>query len=247
MKARKWLMQDRDTTDLDYVDYILIEELLEQDVHMGGGNIEYTENAKEYDGSFLPVGDFAFTEAWLWENFRKRMAPLEVPEILQTPQFLGRSYRLMDRDMLPSYEGGSLRYFVKNVDKFNTFNSSACEGVVPHPSTLPRGKYLLSEWLNIRSEFRVFVYEDAVLAVQNYQGSPLVFPDTGKLLHMVKAYRDDKHRPTAYTMDVAVICKKDQMADTVILSVCPFAASKLCGFKDKRIPDMLEAGIRYYL
>lgn len=151
----------------------------------------------------------------------------------------------MDRDKLPFHENG--RYFVKNVSKLKEFNSSAYEGRIPAPSTLPAGTYLLSEWIDIRSEFRVFVYRDKILAVQNYLGFPLVFPDADKLVKMVEKYRGDDGWPEAYTMDVAVLCQKDQLAETVILEIHPFVSCGLYGFNHPLIPDMLEAGVQYYI
>ncbi|NDO27972.1 DUF4343 domain-containing protein [[Clostridium] clostridioforme] len=153
--------------------------------------------------------------------------------------------QFMDRDKLPFHENG--RYFVKNVSKLKEFNSSAYEGRIPAPSTLPAGTYLLSEWIDIRSEFRVFVYRDKILAVQNYLGFPLVFPDADKLVKMVEKYRGDDGWPEAYTMDVAVLCQKDQSAETVILEIHPFVSCGLYGFNHPLIPDMLEAGVQYYI
>lgn len=62
---------------------------------------------------------------------------------------------------------------------------------------------------------------------------------------MVRDYKEDIYRPEAYTMDIAVICQKNQSADTVILGVYPFVSCGLYGFSHPRIPDMLEAGIQY--
>lgn len=48
-------------------------------------------------------------------------------------------------------------------------------------------------------------------------------------------------------MDIAVLCRKDQSADTVILEIHSFVSCGLYGFTHPLIPDMLEAGIQYYI
>lgn len=93
----------------------------------------------------------------------------------------------------------------------------------------------------------MFVYRDQVLAVQNYLGASLVFPAAAKIIIMVSRYKEDKGRPEAYTMDIAVLCRKDQSADTVILEIHLFVSCGLYGFTHPLIPDMLEAGIQYYI
>lgn len=75
---------------------------------------------------------------------------------------------------------------------------------------------------------------------------PLLFPDADKVRKIVRSYKEDTYRPEAYTMDIAVIRQKDQSADTVILEVYPFVSCGLYGFNHPQIPDMLEAGVRYY-
>lgn len=241
MKRRKWILQEVSLKDQDYV---TIEHLVKRDALIECGNLAYAKDPVPY-ADFIPVGDISFVESWLKSHYGKTMVPIEVPEILRIREYLGRSYQFMDRDKLPFHEKGC--YFVKNVSKLKEFNSSAYEGRIPAPSTLPAGNYLLSEWLDIRSEFRVFVYQDWILAIQNYLGSPLVFPDADKISEMVKHYKKDPYRPEAYTMDIAVICQKDQSADTVILEVHPFVSCGLYGFNHPRIPDMLEAGVQYYI
>lgn len=241
MKRRNWILQSVASKNQDYV---TIEHLVRRDALIECGSLVYAEDPLPY-GNYIPVGDIPFVEVWLKKYHGKTMVPIEVPEILRTREFLGRTYEFMDRNKLPSYEKG--HYFVKNVNKLKEFNSSAYEGRVPAPSTIPSGTYLLSEWVDIRSEFRVFVYRDQILAVQNYLGAPLVFPDAAKIIKMINQYKEDKGRPEAYTMDIAVLCRKDQSADTVILEIHPFVSCGLYGFNHPLIPDMLEAGIQYYI
>jgi len=241
MKKRNWLIQPQSDKDADM---IVIEKLLRRDKILQFSQIEYNEDSERYGKDMIPVGDIPYIERWLWKNHQKKMIPIEVPEILRKEEFLGRSYRIVDRDKIPYDTGG--KYFIKNVSRLKEFNSALYEGMVPMPSTLPAGHYVVSSWVDIRSEFRVFVYKDEILAIQNYLGSPLVFPQAEKLMKMVMQYQGDDRRPKAYTLDIAVICKQDQTTDTILLEIHPFACCGLYGFADPDIPDMLEAGIQYY-
>lgn len=203
MIRRNWTLQN---VVFKNQDYVTIEYLVKRDALIECGSLVYAEDPLPY-GNSIPVGDIPFVEMWLKKYYEKTMVPIEVPEILRTREFLGRTYEFMDRDKLPFYEKS--RYFVKNVSKLKEFNFSAYGGRVPAPSTIPPGTYLLSEWVDICSEFRVFVYHDQILAVHNYLGAPLVFPDAAKIIKMVSQYKVDKRRPEAYTMDIAVLCQSD--------------------------------------
>lgn len=244
MRKRNWLLQKTTPPEPDNT---LLEKILKRDALLSVSQYKIDTNPLAYGSEFLPVGDIPFVEVWLQAYYGKPMTPIEVPEVLRTKEYLGRSYLFTDCDRLSSYEHTSMKYFVKNVSKLKEFNSALYDGRIPYPSTLPDGQYLISEWVNIRSEFRVFVYHDEILGVQPYLGSPLAFPNPQKILRMVEDYKKDAKRPGAYTMDVAVICQKDHTVDTVILEVHPFVSCGLYGFCDQDIPNMLEEGLRYYI
>lgn len=244
MRKRNWLLQKNENPEPDD---LFIEKMLRRDALLNLSQCIVADDPLTCGADFLPVGDIAFVGQWLQTYHKKPMLPIEVPTVLRTEEYLGRSYTIIDRDKLPSYENSSRKYFVKNISQLKAFNSALYEGTIPNPSTLPPGKYLLSGWLDIRAEFRIFVFHDEVLGIQPYLGSPLAFPNPEKVLRMVNDYKQDHGRPEAYTMDVAVICKKDQTADTVILEIHPFVSCGLYGFYDMDVPNMLEAGLQYYI
>ena len=51
---------------------------------------------------------------------------------------------------------------------------------------------MVSEWINILSEFRIFVLHDRVISIQPYLGMPLMFPNANKIRKMItkKIQRD---------------------------------------------------------
>ena len=66
---------------------------------------------------------------------------------------------------------------------------------------IPEDEYLVSELINIDSEYRCFVHNRELLAIRHYTGRYDVFPDVNKIRHMVSDYVDC---PIAYTLDVGV-------------------------------------------
>lgn len=241
MKRRKWLLQNHKSSCADWA---VLENLIHKDEIAQLSTVERADSAEEFGADYIPIGDIPFVEGWLRKNYGKSMEPIEVPECLRKEEFLKRMYYFVEKKDLPFQS--RQKYFVKNVSGLKVFNSALYEGTMPGWNALPDGQYLVSEWLNILSEFRIFVFHDEILSIQPYLGMPLMFPDAEKIKSMVKEYEKDPGRPKAYTMDVAVSKHKDGVIHTVILEVHPFVSCGLYGFCSTEIPDMLEEGIHYY-
>ena len=240
MKRRQWLLQQHKSN----ADWAVLESVLHRDEVMELSTIERADDSGIYGKEYLPVGDIPFIDGWLRKNYGRKMLPIEVPECLRIAKFLQREYYFADKKQLPFQS--SLKHFVKNVSGLKVFNSALYGGDMPGWNALPEGRYLVSGWLDIMSEFRVFVYHDRILAIQHYLGMPLVFPDPNRIREMVDRYKEDPGRPGAYAMDVAVSLDNDCALHTVIMEVHPFASCGLYGFCASEIPNMLEEGIRYY-
>ena len=240
MKRRKWVLQNHKPD----ADWTVLENMIHIDEIMELSTVENADSAEGFDADCIPVGDIPFIAGWLWANYKKKMEPIEVPECLRKREFLKRGYCFVEKKDLPF--GSRQKYFIKNVSGLKVFNSALYDGNVPGWDVLPAGKYLISEWLNILSEFRVLVFHDKVISVKPYQGMPLVFPDADKIKKMVNTYKDDPGRPGAYTMDIAVSKDKDGLIHTVLIEIHPFVSCGLYGFCSPEITDMLEEGIRYY-
>lgn len=244
MAVRNWIINEKEMNDPDTV---LFYNLAKMDTIINWGSVRQVKNANLYGSDVIPIGDIDFVGSWLQKNYNKKMHPIEVPEILRSKEFLRRSYRFVKRDNLPYRESG--RFFVKNASRLKEFHSALYEGRIPNPDTMEDGVYVISGWLDIIAEYRVFVFHDKIMAVQPYQGAPMAFPDPQRIEGMVSAYQGDKTRPEAYTMDVAVIPADNNSSktETVILEIHPFVSCGLYGFNDPDLLDMWEAGIRYYI
>lgn len=242
MKRRNWLLQNHKRSG--NADWVVLENLIHRDEITQLSTVTYADSPKSFGTDYIPVGDIPFIEGWLRRNYGKDMKPIEVPECLRKEEFLKRIYDFAEKKDLPFQS--RQKYFVKNVSGLKVFNSALYEGTMPGWNTLPDGRYLVSEWLDILSEFRVFVFHDEILSIQPYLGMPLMFTNAEKIRKMVEEYKNDPERPMAYTMDIAVSKHKGGIIHTVILEVHPFASCGLYGFCSPEIPDMLEEGIHYY-
>lgn len=225
-------------------DWTVLEEAIHRDELTQMSTVEHAASAEAFGPDCLPIGDIPFIEGWLWKNYQKKMEPIEVPECLRKPEFLKRRYYLAEKKDLPF--NSRQKYFVKSISGLKGFNSALYDGVVPGWGVLPNGRYVVSEWIEFLSEFRIFVHHDRVISIQPYLGMPLMFPNAYKIRKMVKEYKNDTKRPGAYTMDIGVSRDREGVVHTVIIGVHPFASCGLYGFCSPEIPDMLEEGIRYY-
>lgn len=187
---------------------------------------------------YIPVGSIGFLEDHLkkYHNVEK-MTPIEVPKELRTYEFLRRKYFIINcLDELPD----SGYWFIKKVDRLKEFTSLGVPSI--YKDSLPEGKYTVSEFVDIVSEYRVMVSNTVIVGVQHYDGEPLIFPDVNVLQSMVKAYSESKERPLAYSLDVAVT----EGGATVVLEVHPFASLGTYGFSGERLMKMYAWGYEYY-
>lgn len=186
---------------------------------------------------YIPVGSIEFLESHLlkYHNVEK-MTPIEVPVELRTPEFLGRKYLMVNSiDDIPD---GYM--FIKKFDRLKEFTSLGIP--TRYKDTLPEGKYVVSDVIDIVSEYRVMVSNTVIVGVQHYDGDPLIFPNVGTLKMMVREYSKSTSRPLAYSLDIAVT----ENRETVVLEVHPFASLGTYGFDGDRLPRMYAWGYEYY-
>lgn len=209
-----------------YMEYILSDL---KDIQSG------TENYSEY----IPIGTIPFVETWL-KKYKgiERMRPIEVPEILRTEKYLGREYCIKPLSEI-EFKGFK---FIKDVDKLKQF-SYLGDLKNLDKSLLVSENYLISSFVNIIAEYRVFVDNIDIKAIQYYDGDCTVFPDVNIIREMVYKYSIVKDRPKSYTMDIAVL----KNGKTVIIEVHPVTSVGTYGFSSIGLLHMYRDGIEYYL
>lgn len=240
----KFYVQHEKGKDIKDIDLLTIILTLENRTRYKLDTMSFEiDSTKITDGKAIPIGDLKYCGEYLKNVHNiKNMNPIEVPDILRIPEFLQRNYSIVPLEKVPR-KG---RYFVKYASKLKEFSNALSSGNVEllfnDASTLIPGLYVVSEWISLLSEYRIFVEQDEIKGIQFYNGSPIELPDKLTIRRMVNTYMLDKDRPRSYTMDIGV----NSQGKTVILEVHPMVSCGLYGFYDPSLPYMYRDGIDYY-
>lgn len=190
-----------------------------------------------------PVGTLEFVQMFLSKVHNiSNMNPIEVPDMLRQDRFLKRNYSIIPREKLP--ESGY--FFVKYVSKLKEFSYT---GLMEHlrkdaGGEIKDGMYQVSEVVDIESEYRCFVHDDRLVAVNHYDGKCDVLPDMVLIKAAIGNYMREPARPKAYTIDVAV----SKGRGTAILEVHPWVSIGLYGYLwGSDLPHCYHDGFRWYV
>lgn len=205
--------------------------------------MDYTELKKTNNdySDWIPIGTLEFVRTWL-KKYKgiESMKPIEVPEILREEKYLGRSYDIV------SFEDLELKgyKFIKDIDKLKQFSFTGDLGNLDKndESIFISQNYLISNVVDIMSEYRVFVSDMSIKAIQFYDGDCTVFPNVSLLREMVGKYYLVQDRPKSYTMDIAVL----KNGRTIILEVHPVVSVGTYGYSEYALLNMYNDGIKFY-
>lgn len=205
--------------------------------------MDYAELKKTNNdySDWIPIGTLEFVRTWLkkYHNISE-MKPIEVPEVLREEKYLGRSYDIV------SFEDLELKgyKFIKDIDKLKQFSFTGDLGNFNKndDSVFISKNYLISNVVDIMSEYRCFVSDMSIKAIQFYDGDCTVFPNISLLREMVGKYYLVQNRPKSYTMDIAVL----KNGRTVILEVHPVVSVGTYGYSEYALLQMYKDGIEFY-
>lgn len=128
----------------------------------------------------------------------------------------------------------SEKCFVKSSDKIKHYTE-----IIQYKDIPLTGNYIISDLIDIDSEWRAFIYNKKLVGLQNYSGDFTIFPDVKLIQDMVKDYNNS---PPAYTLDVGINSKDG----TFIVEVHNMFSVGLYGFADHRIlPQMFIQSFNY--
>lgn len=220
---------------IKYQNWYHNEKLYDYELH---DSIENAEKASRFESKFypliyklsiknyIPVGSVEFVLEF-YEKYHsiKNIKPINIPKELMDKKFLKR-YVYLERKNRIGYIIEPV--FIKSIDKIKGFTD-----IVKNNNTLIEdGNYLVSEIINIDSEWRGFVFNNKLLDLRCYSGKFDVFPDVELVKEMVADY---KSSPRSYTIDVGV--NNDQ--GTFLIECHQFFSCGLYGFADYRVlPQM---------
>lgn len=187
----------------------------------------------KHPDTYVPVGSVEFVSNYLktfYPDAVKALEPLNVPEPLFA--FAGRDIANVrtPEDMIPF--NNSALVFMKSMDTIKDPRS----GFRGLPDFESCKGFQVSKPLDFMSEWRVFVFQDAIQDCRCYQGNHFAYPDPEKIKQMVETYMFNGS-PKTYTLDVGVTTDKE----TVVIECHRFFSCGLYGFSNPNIyPAMLS-------
>lgn len=177
-------------------------------------NIEVCFTGNKIQKDYIPIGSVEFVTQYIKSYYGLQIFPKNIPTELLDEKWTGRNvFNGTEKDILSEK-------FVKSNDKIKSY-TEICK-------TAPSGNYQISDIIDIKSEWRAFVYNNKLVGLQNYSGEFDIFPNVNKIKEMISVYNS---QPVAYTLDVAIT----EGNDTVIIEVHDFFSCGLYGFSDHKI------------
>lgn len=173
--------------------------------------IKINDLDKIQEKDYIPIGTIQFVEKYLGIH----ETPIEIPKYLQTEEFLKREYKIVKGKDLPRVG----RYFIKNASKLKDFSVNTdmqyflSEEMIDYKPTSKfdntlsiksKDNFVVSEEVNILSEYRVYVFNNEIIAISHYNGNPLLFPDTKLLEKAVMLISYNEKYLKSYTIDVMI-------------------------------------------
>jgi hypothetical protein len=205
---------------------------------------------KQFHQHYVPVGSVEFVTSWFKRFYDHEPKPINVPEeLFKHPSFEFTQRRMFNGNFM-DIEDLTGEWFVKSNDKIKGI--AGLYDLTGDEIPVCAGNYQFSERIEIESEWRVFVYQEKLVGLQNYAGDFTRFPNVEVINEMIKAY---KSAPVAYTLDVGV---GDEIYHetfgfhlwnkTFVIEVHDFFSCGLYGFGDHKIyPYMLYRWFHEYL
>lgn len=180
---------------------------------------------------YIPIGSVEFVEKHLrtYHNIEV-VKPLNIPDELFP--FAKRFVKRVPRADIWKILFDKNALFIKDDDRIKGF-SDICSA----NTNLPICNYIVSELIDIKSEWRCFVRNGELLDIKCYSGEFDVMPNIDEVKNMIKAY---KNSPPAYTIDVAIT----ENDETVVIECHNFFSCGLYGFNDYRY--MVDMFIKAY-
>lgn len=200
-------------------DYILQEDTK---LPLDNDDQPYKEDLKQ----IIPIGSVEFVLKYLSDYYHiNNIKPLNIPKQLIKPEYLKRWIveRVTDTNIINAGEESIL---VKDNTKIKGWTN-----IVETNRGYPPGEYLISEVIDIESEWRAFVFNNKLVGLQNYSGDFTMFPN----VELIKKMINDFNYSSAYTLDVGI----NQKNGTFVIECHDFFSCGLYGFADyKMLPLM---------
>lgn len=202
-----------------------------------------TFDLREYYKSFTPIGTVEFVCNFIrfvyGDNYVPK--PINIPRCLLHEKYTKRDVRYATLDPITNNLMG--KYFVKNIRQIKSDFNGAYNFPMDNKK-LPYDTYIISDMIDIDSEYRCFVYKNELVGIQYYSGDFTIFPDVNFIKETIDDYSRTSEVPIAYTLDVGVNSKDG----TFIIEIHDFFSCGLYGFSDLTIlPYMFNRWFKEYI
>jgi hypothetical protein len=180
---------------------------------------------------YTPSGTIQFVQKFLASyHDMHSIKPINIPTDLFWKDFLKRGVTIKT-------EGS----YLFDDDKFVKSDTilKGHTNVVRHLDIPIDGRYLVSDLINIDSEWRCFVFNGELVGMQNYLGDFTTIPDIHLIKEMISEY---KGCPPAYTLDVGI----NEDDGTFLIECHNFYSCGTYGFSNNTvIPQMIYQSFRH--
>lgn len=182
------------------------------------------------------IGSVEATKLFFKECGVKEPKYLGYPDSIK--EFLHRDIKSLN---FKDIKNKSFPYFVKPLDSIKDFTGTTIENnkqfkiFTQYYPIEDNTQLLVSDIIDIKSEWRCFVHKGELKGMHWYQGDFSMFPDHIEIIKMIKAY---KNCPVSYTLDVGIIYKTGGEV-TCLVEVNDFWAIGSYGFNSKTYVRML--------
>ena len=173
-------------------------------------------------------GGIEFVEKVLFKAYRiHNIQPINIPMYLFNREFWGRRMTLCTGansvyQIFETWEVSEL--FIKSASRLKSDITGIYMSTQKLDSIDTEPLLLVSEVIDIVSEYRVFIHNGKILDIKNYSGDQWVVSDKSKVYMMASAL---KNNITACTLDAAVTTA----GETYIIEVHPFVSCGTYGFE----------------
>jgi hypothetical protein len=181
--------------------------------------------------NYVPIGSVEFVSAFLQRFYDFTPKPINVPKELYG--FANRNIVIGSERRFHSLENG--KWHIKSNDKIK----GRCDIFLVEDNNkwqqLPivNGEYQYSEYIDIESEWRAFVYKNELVGLSCYSGEFTKFPNVDRIKAMIDAYKDVA--PIAYTLDVGI---GNESYNTFVIEVHAFFSCGLYSFNNIKLINM---------
>jgi hypothetical protein len=239
----KFLIQTVDNNIVHDFSFALIEAIKYQNWYNRNNDITYvTTDGDMLLENYTPVGSNDFVCNYIKKYYGENNIPkpINIPNDLMFDYYLSRNIKFSNiKDGTPTFNI-DFPCFIKSDTQIKKYTN-----IIYHPDELknvPDDKYIISDVIDIDSEYRCFIHKEKLVGLQNYSGDFTIFPNIGIIYEMINEY---KTAPVAYTLDVG-INKSDNK--TFIIECHDMYSVGLYGMNDSRIlPQMFNDWWKEYI